>query len=116
MTTPPLIDQHGNHRQQHGEPIRHVTRFTARGPERHTHAYLLCMTVRDCRKGELPVVELKHANHPAYFFTDLTPDDADQLPGQRNRRRVDERLETGEFELCQAHEIERSRVGCAGCW
>lgn len=66
MTTPPLIDQHGNHREQHGEPIHHVTRFTARGTERHTHAYLLCMTVRDCRKGELPVVE-------------LTPDDADQL-------------------------------------
>ena len=79
MNTTPLIDQHGNHREQHGEPIHHVTRFTARGPERHTHAYLLCMTVRDCRKGELPVVELKHANHPAYFFTDLTPDDADQL-------------------------------------
>ncbi len=24
-------------------------------------------------------MELKHANHPAYFFTDLTPDAADQL-------------------------------------
>ena len=79
MTTPPLIAQPGNHPQPPGEPIPHVTPFTPRGPERHTHAYLLCMTVRDCRKGELPVVELKHANHPAYFFTDLTPDDADQL-------------------------------------
>ena len=25
------------------------------------------------------MVELKHANTPAYFFTDMTPDDADQL-------------------------------------
>ena len=79
MTTPPLIDQLVNLRLLHGAPIHHVTRFTTRGFERHPHAQLLCTTVRDCRKGELPVVELKHANHPAYFFTDLTPDDADQL-------------------------------------
>lgn len=79
MSTPPLIDQHGNHCQQHGQPIHHVTRFTARGPERHPHAQLVCATVRDCRKGELPLVVLKQLNHPAYFFTDLTPDDAEQL-------------------------------------
>lgn len=79
MNTTPLIDQNGNHRQQHGVAIHHVTRFTTRGPERHPRAQLVCTTVRDSSKGELPVVELKHANHPAYFFTDMTPDDADQL-------------------------------------
>ena len=47
------------------------------------------MTVRDCRKGELPVVELKHANHPAYFFTDLTPDDADKQAAKRAREVAD---------------------------
>ena len=79
MTTTPLIDQHGNHREQHGQPINHVSRFTSRGAERHLYAQVMCTTVRDCRKGELPVVELKQVNHPAYAFTDLTPDDADQL-------------------------------------
>lgn len=79
MTTPPLIDQHGNHREQHGQPIYHVSRFTARGAERHSHAQVLCTTVRDCRKGELPLVVLKQLNHPAYTYTDLTPDDADKL-------------------------------------
>ena len=79
MTTTPLIDQHGNHREQHGQPINHVSRFTTRGPERHPHAQVVCTTVRDCRKGELPLVVLKQLNHPAYTYTDLTPDDADQL-------------------------------------
>ena len=79
MNTTPLIDQHGNHRQQHGMAIHHVTRFTTRGPERHHCAQLVCTTVRDSYKGELPLVEIKHANSPAYFFIDMTPDDADQL-------------------------------------
>lgn len=79
MTTPPLIDQHGNHRQQHGEPIRHVSRYTERGAERHPHAQVACMTLRDCRKGELPLVVLQQLNHPTYSYTDLTPDDADKL-------------------------------------
>ena len=79
MNKQPLIDQHGNHREQHGQPIHHVSRFTTRGAERHAHAQVVCTTVRDCRKGELPLVELKQANHPAYAFTNLTPEDADQL-------------------------------------
>jgi len=79
MNTPPLIDQHGNHREQHGKPIHHVSRYTECGAVRHAHAQVLCTTVMDGRRGELPLVVLKQLNHPTYTYTDLTPEDADQL-------------------------------------
>ena len=85
MNTPPLIDQHSNHREQNGEPIRHVSRYTERGAERHPHAQVACMTLRDCRKGELPLVVLQQLNHPTYSYTDLTPDDADLTPDDADK-------------------------------
>ena len=50
------------------------------------------------------------AQHPAYgihdvgFAAAIGADDADQLPGQGNRSRIDKGFETGEFEFGQSHE------------
>ena len=54
-----------------------------------------------------------HGIHHVGFSAAVGADHTDELPRQGNRGRIDEGFESGEFEFCQAHEMERSLDGCA---
>jgi hypothetical protein len=55
----------------------------------------------------------RFAQHPAHrihdigFAAAIRSNHADELTGQRQRRRIDEGFEAGEFQFGQAHERER---------
>ncbi|EXI64562.1 MAG: hypothetical protein AW08_03646 [Candidatus Accumulibacter adjunctus] len=62
---------------------------------------------------------LRLAEHPAHridhvrLAAAVRSDDADQLPGQRQRRRIDEGLEAGKFQSGETHELARGDDGHA---
>ena len=75
-----------------------------RAVEDHVH-HRLATQLRGFRLAQHPA----HRVHDVRLAATVRPDDADQLPRQGHRGRIDEGLEAGEFEFGQAH--ARSQAG-----